>query len=221
MKFVGIRNSLAKRKVLQNGVFSIRTQLSLDLSYDCIRHIDFLRLVNAGMVESEYQETLYWKYILLKGGSPEKAIFRARQLRDLFLSVQQGALKPSESYGAVTEDGIRIDGSHRAAIATVLGISSLAVQVYSWEEHASRTEIAAILEETRVKREAQDAYLGKRAYSPKGKLLIGTVAFVDVWPERRLWHIFSSTSWRPVVVIKTQDGGLVEHAVDQVILGKD
>jgi len=73
---------------------------------------------------------------------------------------------------------VRLDGSHRSAVAAALGLGPLEVDV-----HATPRGWRPIAAEAEVKRNGQRRYLGRSVYDD-GRLL-GTVAFVDSERTRR------------------------------------
>lgn len=217
MKFVGIRNCRAKHEMLRADDCKIREFPTADLTYDCIRHLDFLRRLAEGMEQGEYPGTLYWKYIRMVGGGREKALRKSRELADLFRFVRDEELEPADSYAAVTDDGVRLDGSHRTSVALVLGIESLPVRVYHWGERFPEKKLDPIREETRIKRDAQEAYLGKAVVGREDGELVGTVAFVDARPvPQPWWRFLAPIRLRPFVIVEQRGGTLAELPVDDV-----
>ena len=159
MEFVGIRNYQEKRQLLRDGTPRPERVPTGDLAYDCIRHIEFLRSIDAGMTQDQFPKTLYWKYQAAVGRQGDAIRQRCQRFIRLYEDICQRGMDYSQGYIGVTTDGIRLNGSHRAAIAYVIGLESVWVEMYRWEELFTPRRIRHILEEARVKRQAQAEYL--------------------------------------------------------------
>lgn len=218
MNFVGVQNCPIKSAIMASDTGRLQDFAPMDLAFDCIRHIDFLRRLEQGMTEDEFPASLYWKYIRLKGGNETKALVKSRRLKDLFASVKAKGFLPGTPHAEVTTDGIRLDGSHRAAAAAVLGLDTLTVRIHA----AGTTQAAARLtEEAAVKRAAQTAAVGKTAYLHPDQPAIGRVAFVDARPAPVFKRLFAGVRWIPVAVVEMPNGELIEHDQDQLTLISD
>lgn len=126
MHYIGIPNSPSKVKIA--GRVPIKTILvcPVDLAWDCTRHVDFLRAVARIPHPRVMVVTDYAAYLTRTGRSPEAVIEKCYQFWALWQAIET---HPPESWATVTEDGIRLDGSHRAACAVVLGLETVPVDV--------------------------------------------------------------------------------------------
>lgn len=123
MIYVGVENSRGKSRIA--GRQPIRTVYvhPEDLAWDCQRHIAFLREA-AKRGEGTWDEawmvcSAYAGWFLETGRTIEAVRVRCQNFLAHFAHVRaQGVDGP---WATVTEDGLRLDGSHRAAIAVVLG----------------------------------------------------------------------------------------------------
>jgi hypothetical protein len=215
VRFVGIRNSPEKQRVLAAGTPSRGRFGSDELAFDCVRHLDFLR--RAVGSDTPVRETLYWRYLIRSGHTPASADRRCRQFEAHATSIARKGFGAGFLPVAVTDDGLRLDGSHRAATAHWLGLEEVDVQVYRWSEVVSRWRIRAALEEARVKRAAQEAHLGRPAYDSSTGSRLGTVAFVEAevppWPLLAL-----GAHGRPILIIERSDGELEGRRLDSLSL---
>lgn len=181
MKYVGIRNSPEKAALLERGEGQKGVLPTDELAYDCIRHFDFLRTA-AEAGEEAFPETLYWKYFLLTGRGPEAARARCRSFKRLYMRIRAEGYDDGTDPIAVTEDGIRLNGSHRAAIGAFLDLPPLPVRVYRWKDVLPARRVRHVRAEADVKREGQTRYVGRSAYDAGHGDRLGTIAFVDARP---------------------------------------
>ena len=135
MIYVGVKNSRSKSRIA--GRPPARTiYVNPDgLAWDCQRHIAFLRTATAkgfakgisGWDDAWMLCSAYAGWLLQTGRTEASALERCRLYLAHFAHVQaHGVPGP---WATVTEDGLRLDGSHRAAIAVVLGHELVPVAV--------------------------------------------------------------------------------------------
>ena len=215
MRYVGVRNSPEKARLLERGVAHRVDRPVADLAYDCIRHRAFVELVLAGADPEAWRASLYWRFMRHSGRSPESADGRCRRFAELIAGVRRDGLDPDRDPIAVTDDGIRLDGSHRVAIAATLGTGTLAVDEYAWDGTVAAWRRRHVAEEARVKRETQDALLGRDVAA--GGSPAGRVAFVDAEVPGRLSAALGARA-RGVVVVEDAAGALTTLRADAVTL---
>ena len=213
VEYVGIRNWKEKATLLRKGQYVLQEVPAEELAFDCVRHIEFLEQIER-LPTRNFSDTLYWKYLLSRGRSEHHAQQKCEQFVALYESVRSQGIDYSQGYVAVTEDGIRLNGSHRAAIAYVLGIETLRVRVYKWEEIFPPKRVRYIQEEARLKRDAQKRFLGKRVHLLRKEWDVRRVVFVDVrlkLPVGWRWlRFFTPSVWEPMLVV-LGDNGAFEH----------
>ena len=202
MEFVGIRNYREKARLLARGTPWKATVAAADLTYDCMRHLDLLDRLSSNRSIPALRESLYWRYLVATGRSAEGADVRTQHFVDLVGRIEQGGLDLTADPIAVTSDGMRLNGSHRASIAHFLGFEQVEVAMFSWDEVYRRWRVRHIRSEADVKRDAQAKLLGRSAYYESSGALAGTIAYVDAdvpsWPLAALGR-----AARPVPVILT------------------
>lgn len=184
MLYVGIPNSAEKAALLERRPGERLEVPPTDLAFDCIRHLDFLRRVEKDD-ETAFPETLYWKTLLLRGRTEETALARCRRFSELHASVSKRGVDYALGRVAVTTEGMRLNGSHRAAIAAFLGLPSLEVDVHEWTGLPPRSQ-RRLQEEVTLKREGQLEWLGRSVADARTGEPLGRVAFVDVAERGRL-----------------------------------
>ena len=197
MRFVGIRNSPEKARLLSGGSPRAVRVGAEDLAYDCIRHTDLLR-----RGEGDVRASLYWRYLVSVGHTDESADARCRRFLDLAATIRSEGFDPDRDPIAVSDDGMRLNGSHRAAIACSLGLVEVDVRMHSWGRGLLRLRARHVAEEARVKREAQEAFVGRQM--PDGR---GSVVFVDAEVPSRLRAVLGGRA-SPVLVVERRDGSL-------------
>lgn len=135
MIYVGVENSRGKSRIAGRQPIETISVRSVDLAWDCQRHITFLRTaLDNGLAKgiSGWDDawmicSAYAGWLLQTGRSEQSALERCRLFLSHFTNVRAHGV--SGPWATVTEDGLRLDGSHRAAIAVVLGKPAVEVSV--------------------------------------------------------------------------------------------
>ena len=150
--YVGVENSTAKVRLATRRPSRTIYVDPTDLAWDCQRHVAFLRDAEthlkdgwdeAWMLRSQYAG---W---MLQGGRTQPAVLaRCRRFLERLAEIRLRGL--DGPWATVTADGIRLDGSHRAAIAVILELESVSV-----------AEVPYMSDDERWRREAV-AYRAKR-----------------------------------------------------------
>ena len=156
MIYVGVENSRSKSRIA--GRPSVRTIYVSpeDLAWDCQRHIAFLREALAkgegGWDDAWMVCSAYAGWLLQTGRTEASALERCRLYLAHVAHVQAHGMPGP--WATVTEDGLRLDGSHRAAIAVVLGMQEVPVSVvpylrtdWAWRHQWRRFRARRIQEE--------------------------------------------------------------------------
>lgn len=209
MNAVGIRNSPAKVRLLSRGVATEERMAPAGLAWDCIRHVDLVERARTGERGDALRASLYWRYLRTAAGhSEESADRRCERFAALVDAIANEGYDDRDPI-AITDDWMRLDGSHRSAVASALGVESVAVRVYRWRDVLSSWRARPMTEEARVKRAAQEAALDREALDATGATL-GRVAFVDAdLPPRPLLAL--GMRGRAAYVVEAPDGTLRRH----------
>ena len=100
------------------------------------------------------------------------------------------------------------------AIACLLGLETVRVRVFSWRELFRKRRVHPILEEARVKREAQKHYLGKRVARLSDGRELGRVVLVSARTVARpVWAPWRAHRVVPLLLIERPDGTLASMEV--------
>ncbi len=132
MIYVGVPNSEQKSLMARRPPVRTIHVTSEELAWDCVRHIRFLdvflnvrRPRPCDMLQTEYAA---W---LRQMGRKDVAILdrckKFLRLCETWKTPPDGSL-----WAVVTEDGLRLDGSHRAAVAVSLGRAAVPVGVIGY-----------------------------------------------------------------------------------------
>jgi hypothetical protein len=214
LQYVGVRNSAEKARLLERGKPHRETVASAALAFDCVRHLDFLHRLSEG---GSARESLYWRYLVTVGHTPESADERCARYAALAEAIEREGFDPDRDPIAVSDDGVRLNGSHRAAIARHIGVADVGVDVYAWRGAVPSWRARHVREEARVKREAQREWLGREARDGASGDLLGTVAFVDAQVPGRLAAALGRRA-TPVLVIEREDARLERRALANLTL---
>lgn len=219
MDFVGISYRPEIDQLLGQGTAEVTEFSSKDLSFDCLRHLEFLRSVEDGLDEGAYAQTQYWHFLTEHAGYPDITAMEAcRRFLRLYNTIREENLDYSWGSIAVTTDGVRLDGAHRAAICYHAGIDRVEVKQYRWLELFDGQVVKSILEEARVRREAQTKYLGRLARDPHTKARVGYVAFVHPRAVKGKWF---GRAWETQLGVRSRSGGYVYLPIDAVDMNED
>ena len=100
-----------------------------DLCFECSRHIELLSLFDQNA--SDFQSCEYYQYQIVAGKKPQGVIAKIEGFRQLYIDFKRdGAFKKPP---LVTDDGCRLDGSHRLAILSHLNVIEASVMVMKYE----------------------------------------------------------------------------------------
>jgi len=123
MIYVGVENSPIKVRIATRAPRRTIYVEPGDLAWDCQRHLAFLRDAEThladGWDEAWMLRSAYAGWMLQGGRTPGAALARCRRFLERVAEIRLRGL--DGPWATVTPDGIRLDGSHRAAIAVALG----------------------------------------------------------------------------------------------------
>ena len=126
MRYYGIPNSPSKSKISRRTPSHTIIVDPIDLAWDCQRHIDFLYMMQEDAAPDRMMASLYADYLLKTGRTTEVVRKKCEEFWALFNTLKT---TPKDVWAIVTEDGARLDGSHRAACAVVRGLAEVTVSV--------------------------------------------------------------------------------------------
>ena len=188
MRFVGIRNGPEKVRLLRDGKSRLTQVPARDVTYDCLRHLQFLEWVEKSECLHDFSETLYWKYLIYTGRTAEVVSSRCQRFLELYHRIRSRVeIEKQFICASVTEDGIRLDGSHRASILCFLGVLNVWVRVYRWEDMFLDCQVRVLREEARIKREVQEQYVGTHAFDPLTEELLVPVVSAGIEQIKKCW----------------------------------
>lgn len=127
MRYVGVENSPKKAEITRRKPARVISVPSDDFAWDCERHVAFLRWLRDLPHYPNPEELLRTDYCqyLLHTRTEEAALKRALR----FLRINEAWSRPKTigPWGIGTSDGLRLDGSHRAAVAVVSGVRHVSI----------------------------------------------------------------------------------------------
>lgn len=114
-----------------------------DLCYECHRHKEILKNFDHG--DTVFQGTKYWEYY---DGKKDSSVINNKisRYRKLYEKIKRYEYLPIEDKSSIiiTDDGCRIDGSHRLSILEHIGIKKVVVNVFLYEDVFTEKESKAI-----------------------------------------------------------------------------
>jgi len=202
---IGVKNSKVKKWLADQPPIQIIQISPETASYDCIRHIDFLKYWKYD--RDNFRKSIYWRYMVRAKGSDIAADEKCLYFGSLFDAICNNGWNGSEHPIAITDDGVRLDGSHRSAIAKVLGIQGIHARIYSWKQVSffSKWEAKKLQQEAVYKRYIYDAAKinNNRVISRKNNLYLGR--FIHVETRLQDFSILP-TKHEFIVMIESPDG---------------
>ena len=178
MDYIGIANWREKLILSKSELFEIRSVATKSLTFDCERHLDFLYAYLDKSQDFFPNKTLYYAYYTyFAGESTAKAkceIF-ASQIDRLLASKP----KLAEECIDITDDGARLDGSHRASIALAVGIDTLPVRVFRWDNIFPENKISHIRKEIALKRKARSTFQPSKVFESCSGSYLGELIYID------------------------------------------
>lgn len=116
-----------------------------NLCYECERHRELLRMFDNGL--TNYDNSKYFDYSINKSGKTiEVALKKIKKFQKLYLSMKEGVYKCSKDrLPIITEDGYRLDGSHKLTILDHIGCKETDVNIFLYNKIFSKKEKKKIM----------------------------------------------------------------------------
>jgi hypothetical protein len=179
MKYFGVSNSPVKRKASTSASFEYVEVSTEELAFDCMRHIDLLRRYEE---RKDLEKSFYFVNSLFfskrKANAIKNKINHFIQLYETIKLNGYSENVPGYQDIVITDNGIRLDGSHRAAIAYFLNIKKIKVKYVKWHILYFPLYI-----ERKNKENYYTRYSNKKVY--KDNVYLGKVIYTDWVPMRK------------------------------------
>ena len=123
-----------------------------DFCYECSRHRELLSLIDEGCKDFTHSE--YWRYYKGKK-SPETVLFKIAKYKETYRSIRENgyiAAGKGNSSIIVTDDGCRLDGSHRTAVLLHLNILEVKINLFIYERLFSAEEAKRLRKQNKIYR---------------------------------------------------------------------
>ena len=136
-------------KYAEDHMRVLRLSVSKDICYECERHYQLLQFFDEDRL---YKGSEYEMYQQGLGKSSYEIKGRARKFKKLYRAIKKRGMDVSKPLPVITDNGCRINGSHRFAILIHLGVKEVVVNVVRLKDvfHGARLErIKAQVEECR------------------------------------------------------------------------
>lgn len=193
MKYFGVSNSYIKARATCSKTYEYREVSSESLAFDCMRHMDLISRYEEG---KDLKKSFYFVFSKFFSGRDKRTINeKIKNYISFYEKIKRGGYR-DDIQGfkdlVITDNGIRLDGSHRAAIACFLGIKSLRVKYIKWNL------LYYVLCRERTKKEFYyERFRNKEVY--KDGVYLGKVLYTDWVPIKkaglllgRIYHILDS-----------------------------
>tara|TARA_Y100000310_G_C20650924_1_gene799378 strand:+ start:256 stop:732 length:477 start_codon:yes stop_codon:yes gene_type:complete len=158
MKYVGIKNSRFKSQIVKRSS-DIGRVVSLKLpcltADDCNRHFDILRLFDSE--NNDFKKTEYYMFNKNNGKSNRSILKKIEKFRKLYESIKKRGFLYGKGYIILSEDGARLDGSHRASIVEHLKMNTLDVIMVKWEDLFKSNDLNSLFDHILSQKEKYNA----------------------------------------------------------------
>jgi len=121
------------------------------LAYECSRHIELLSMFDSG--DTNYEKSEYFRYCKSNNKKDKSIRERISKFMKLYKSIENEGCKTPP---IVTEDGCRLDGSHRISVVIHLGIENVNINLVEYDKIFPSKKVAEILASNKKYR--QDYY---------------------------------------------------------------
>ncbi len=138
MRYVGIENSPIKAKMVQMASKigrKIEIELPCITAKDCDRHFELLTMFDDEAISNirDIKGSLYYEFNRVQLQRKRNYIWdRVKRFRRLYQSIKKRGYLYKYGYIVLSEDGARLDGSHRGAIVEHLGLDKITVIMVNW-----------------------------------------------------------------------------------------
>lgn len=107
----------------------VRFPISKKLCHENSRHFEVLQLFDNGCID--FSDTEYYKFNIENGKSKKDVVSKIQSFEELYKSICSKYKEKSPPI--ITDDGCRLDGSHRLSILVHLGVEYADLNVVSYE----------------------------------------------------------------------------------------
>jgi hypothetical protein len=144
---IGVPNYPWKKKVIKfarNNPYIVKLEVE-DLCYECERHRELLRMFDNGL--TCYSDSSYFHYsITMSKKTKEVALKKISKFKILYENMKKGVYEcPENRLPIVTEDGCRLDGSHKLTILDHIGCKETDVNIFIYNKLFSKKERKKII----------------------------------------------------------------------------
>jgi len=144
---VGIPPCLWKKKAIKfarSNPYIVKLEVK-DLCYECERHRELLRMFDNGL--TCYRDSSYFHYSMtMSKKTKEVALKKISKFKILYENMKKGVFQcPGDRIPIITEDGCRLDGSHKLTILDHIGCKETDVNVIFYNKIFSKKEIKKIM----------------------------------------------------------------------------
>ena len=142
---IGIPNSSWKKKAVKfakNNTNIVTIEVK-DLCYQCSRHKDLIKMFDKR--DTDYENSSYFKH---SKKITKVTISKINAYKDMYFRIKNGDYDcPDDKLPIITEDGCRLDGSHRLSILEHIGETKTEVNFLYYNSLFSKKERRKIFKE--------------------------------------------------------------------------
>ena len=133
-------------KFVRNNPNIIKLEVK-DLCYECDRHRNLLKMFDDE--KTDYENSNYFKYSVEKSKkTKEVALKKIDKYKKLYFSIKRGEYScPQNRLPIITEDGCRLDGSHKLSILEHTGCKETNVNIVFYNKIFSKKERKKIIQD--------------------------------------------------------------------------
>lgn len=145
MRYVGIQNSKFKTKMVEIAPRKgkkVKLQLPCLCADDCSRHFELLNMFDSS--KRKYKCCEYYIFHKSNGRDHKTIMKKIAKFKSLYRSIRDKGYNRKLGHIIVSDNGARLDGSHRSSIIEHLKYNEITVLMVRWEDVFSRKHLGKI-----------------------------------------------------------------------------
>lgn len=119
MKYVGIKSCYQKKKAIRKALKekrAITVKVEDLVAKDCVRHLEMLKCFDDRILFGRYTQTFYYQYQRSNDRTHAQVYEKINKFKAVYKRIMQNGYNYHKGYMIVSDNGVRLDGSHRASI---------------------------------------------------------------------------------------------------------
>ena len=161
MRYVGIKNSKSKsvavKKAPKKGR-KVTMSLPCLTADDCKRHFEILEIFDRGVRDvNKMKHTLYYRFNKRNKKNDLAIQRKLNRFHKTYKSIKENGYEYKRGYIVLSEDGARVDGSHRSSSVEHLGFKTIDVLMIDWIDYCKGSKLEHIRKHLKAQQKKYNA----------------------------------------------------------------